>query len=159
MQCSANRDYMRSVRSLFEFPVCYINHIAIDVWLCELPHDMIELAPFVYLFVCWGPQPHFSHGVNSRGRTYGDHPYHPGHSSPPDLVPLSVPSPPVLLSCILHQVRTLPCPHHIKTYQLEVKERVRSSRLNTHVYYIFSQRNHHCSIQFKRADQRVMPSI
>ena len=29
---------------------------------------------------------------------------------PRGLVSLSVPSPPVLLSCILHQVRTLPCP-------------------------------------------------
>ena len=60
-------------------------------------------------FFC-DPQPHFSHRVNSQGRTYGDHPYHPGHLSPPGLVSLSVPSPPVLSSCILHQVCTLPCP-------------------------------------------------
>ena len=39
--------------------------------------------------------------------------YHPGHSSPPGLVSVSVPSPPVLMSCILHPVRTLPCPIHI----------------------------------------------
>ena len=39
--------------------------------------------------------------------------YHPGHSSPPGLVSVSAPSPPVLLSCILHPVRTLPCPIHI----------------------------------------------
>ena len=55
------------------------------------------------------PQPHLSHGVNSHGRTYGEHPYHPGHLSPPGLVSLPVPSAPVLLSCILHQVHTLPC--------------------------------------------------
>ena len=64
---------------------------------------------FVYLFD-WDPQPHFPHRVNSQGRTYRDHPYHPGHSSPPGLVSHSVSSPPVLLSCILHQVRTLPSP-------------------------------------------------
>ena len=43
--------------------------------------------------------------------------YHPGHSSPPGLILLHVPCPPpspppplpLLLSCILHQVCTLPC--------------------------------------------------
>ena len=51
-----------------------------------------------------------SHGVNSQRRTYGDLPYQLGHSSPPGLIFLHVPCPPpILLSCILHQVCTLPC--------------------------------------------------
>ena len=45
--------------------------------------------------------------------------YHPGHSSPPGLVSVSVPSPPVLMSCILHPVRTLPCPPVLYIYPIE----------------------------------------
>ena len=46
--------------------------------------------------------------------------YHPGHSSPPGLVSLSVPPPPpVLLSCILHSVRTLPCPPVLYIYPIQ----------------------------------------
>ena len=43
------------------------------------------------------PYPHLSRGVNSRGRTYGELPYHPGHSSPPGLFVLHVPYPPILI--------------------------------------------------------------
>ena len=73
-------------------------------------YSRVSVLTFLVCLFVWDPQPHFSYGVNSQGRTYGDHPYHPGHSSPKGLVSLSVPSPPVLLSCILHQVRTLACP-------------------------------------------------
>ena len=48
--------------------------------------------------------PHLSHGDNS----YVELPCHPGHTSTPGLIALRVPYPPIILSCILHQVRTVP---------------------------------------------------
>ena len=87
-------------------------YINVCIYVCM---NVNRYVLFVCLFVL-DPQAHLSHGVNSQGRTYGDLPYHPGHSSPPRLIFLHVPCPPppppppppILLSCILHQVCTLP---------------------------------------------------
>ena len=70
-----------------------LNHLKIHSSGSERQFNLDGLQFFTCLFV-WDPQPHFSHGVNSQGRTYGDDPYHPGHLSPQGLVSLSVPSPP-----------------------------------------------------------------
>ena len=61
---------------------------------------------FICLFVLY---PHLPHRVNSQKRTYREIPYHPVHSSSLDLISFHVSCPLILLSCILHQVRTLPC--------------------------------------------------
>ena len=78
------------------------------------------------------PLPHLSHEANSQGTTYEALPFHPGQSIviPRPRLPscsLSYPRPiPVLLSCILHQVCTLPYPALI-FYQ--------ASSRHTHIIY------------------------
>ena len=68
---------------------------------------IIIITWYVCLFVL-DPQPHLSHGVNSQGRTYRNYPNHPGHSSPPCLVSLPVPSPPYF--CHASCIRSVPSP-------------------------------------------------
>ena len=63
--------------------------------------------------------------VWSQGRTYGKIPHHSCHSSPPGLISLHVPCPPpppppILMSCILHQIRTLPCLPVLYIYPYQV---------------------------------------
>ena len=87
-----------------------LNHLKIHSSGSERQFNLDGLQFFTCLFV-WDPQPHFSHGVNSLGRTYGDDPYHPGHLSPQGLVSLSVPPPPPPpYFCHASCIRSVPSP-------------------------------------------------
>ena len=60
---------------------------------------------------------HLSHGVNPQGKTYGELPYHPGHSSLPRLVSRHVPCPPYF--CHASCIRSVPSPVNLScTYNL-----------------------------------------
>ena len=66
--------------------------------------------------VCFGCVTALSHGVNSPEKTYRELPYHPGHSSPRGLWLPLYSLYPHALSCILHQICTIPCPPVLYRY-------------------------------------------